>query len=105
MSFSRPSRFSSFVLAAALAGGAAVGVFAPAVAHAGDDACTATKFHYPAVQNACKSGGRKAAKDLMKASVKKMKADGKDVKCTSCHEDAKEFKLKDNAVKDLKPYI
>jgi hypothetical protein len=34
-----------------------------------------------------------------------MKADGKDVKCTSCHEDAKEFKLKDNAVKDLKPYI
>ncbi len=104
MSFSRTSRFSSFVLAAALAGGAMVGVFAPAVAHAGDD-CTATKFHYPAVQSACKSGGRKAAKDLMKTSVKKMKADGKDVKCTSCHEDAKEFKLKDNAVKDLKPYI
>ena len=41
----------------------------------------------------------------MKGAVKKAKADGKDVKCTSCHEDMKNFKLKDNAVNDLKPYI
>src|SRR5262245_40340580 len=84
----------------------ALGIGVPSLAHAGDkDACTTTKFHYPKVEKACKEGGRKAAKEVMKGAVKKAKAAGKDVKCTSCHEDAKDFKLKDNAVNDLKPYI
>jgi hypothetical protein len=93
------------VFASALLGAAAIGVLAPSVAHAGGDACTATTFKYPAVAKACKDGGRKAAKDLMKTVVKKAKGDGKDWKCTSCHEDTKAFKLKDNAVADMKPYM
>ena len=92
-------------LAAALGAGATLGVVAPSTAHAGDDACTTKKFHYPAVEKACGDGGRKAAKEVMKGAVKKAKAAGKDYKCTTCHEDTKEFKLKDNAVEDLKPFI
>jgi len=92
-------------LLSALLAAAAFGVLVPSVAHAGDEACTTKKFHYPAVEKACKDGGRKAAKEVMKGVVKKAKASGKDVKCTSCHEDTKDFKLKDNAVGDLKPFI
>jgi hypothetical protein len=93
------------VLTMALGAAATCGVFAPGVARAGDEACTTKKFNYPAVEKACKDGGRKAVKEVMKGAVKKAKAAGKDVKCTSCHEDTKDFKLKDNAVKDLKPFI
>jgi hypothetical protein len=92
-------------LLSAILAAAAFGVMVPSVAHAGDEACTTKKFHYPAVEKACKEGGRKAAKEVMKGAVKKAKAAGKDVKCTSCHEDTKDFKLKDNAVNDLKPFI
>lgn len=95
---------TTLVLAASLAFSGLLG-FAPQIARAGDEACTTKKFHYPAVKKACNDGGRKAAKELMKGAVKKAKAAGKDVKCTSCHEDTKEFKLKDNAVDDLKPFI
>src|ERR1700749_4180246 len=104
MSSPRISRFSTPLLASALVIGAAAALLTPSIARAGDD-CTATKFHYSAVEKACKDGGRKAAKDLMKASMKKANGSGKDFKCTSCHVDAKAFKLKDNAVDDLKPWI
>jgi hypothetical protein len=99
----RHSQFR-FVLASAISLAAAIGAFAPKVAQA-DDACTTKKFHYKEVSAACKSGGRKAAKELMKGAVKKAKAAGKDVKCTSCHEDTKDFVLKSNAVDDLKPLL
>ena len=98
---------TTWVLASAVAGAAALATLAPATAQAGDDKCTTKKFHFKAVEKACESGGRKAAKDVMKAAVKKAKAAGKDMKCKSCHEDTKEFKLKDEkeAVEKLKPYI
>jgi len=103
---SRSSRsVPTLVLAAALSAGATLGVLTPTIARAGDEACTTKKFHYAPVEKACKEGGRKAAKEVMKGAVKKAKAAGKDVKCTSCHEDTKDFKLKDNAVDDLKPFI
>lgn len=103
---SRSSRsVPTLVLAAAVSVGATLGVLTPSTARAGDEACTTKKFHYAAVEKACKDGGRKAAKEVMKGAVKKAKAAGKDVKCTSCHEDTKDFKLKDNAVDDLKPFI
>jgi len=106
MPHSKSSRsVPTVILATALGAAAVFGVFAPSVARAGDEACTTKKFNYPAVEKACKEGGRKAAKELMKGAVKKAKAAGKDVKCTSCHEDTKAFKLKDNAVDDLKPFI
>ena len=101
----------NYILFAALSLGAAAAVFTPSTAHAGDDegdasgACTAKKFHYPAVEKACKAGGRKEVKKLMKTAIKKAKADGKKWKCKSCHEDLKKYDLTDDAVKDLKPYI
>jgi hypothetical protein len=103
----QPTRsVSTRILLSVVLGAAALGLAAPK-AHAGDDACSTTKFHFPAVEKACKDGGRKAAKDVMKAAVKKAKDAGKDYKCTNCHEDTKSFKLKDEkqAVTDLKPFI
>jgi hypothetical protein len=106
MPHSKTSRsVPTLILATTIGAAAALGVFAPSVARAGDEACTTKKFNYSAVEKACKEGGRKAVKELMKGAVKKAKAAGKDVKCTSCHEDTKDFKLKDNAVDDLKPFI
>jgi hypothetical protein len=70
-----------------------------------DDACTTKNFHYSQVASACKSGGRKSAKVIMKNAVAKAKAAGTDLKCTSCHEDMKEFHLKSNAVGDLKNWL
>lgn len=108
MSHSHPRKGCSLptlILLSTVLGAAAFGMASPSIAHAADEACTTTKFHYPAVEKACKDGGRKAAKEVMKGAVKKAKAAGNDVKCTSCHEDTKDFKLKDNAVKDLKPWI
>jgi hypothetical protein len=57
------------------------------------------------VASACKSGGRKSAKAVMKGAVSKAKAAGTDLKCTSCHEDTKDFHLKSNAVGDLKNWL
>ncbi|HTM46114.1 MAG TPA: hypothetical protein VL137_14235 [Polyangiaceae bacterium] len=107
----RNRSFYNVVLAAALALGAGAALLHTAPAYAADDegsdsgACTAKKFNYPSVEKACKDGGRKAAKKLMKEASKKYKADGKDWKCNHCHKDLKAYELTDNAVKDLKPYI
>lgn len=101
----------TYILFAALSLGAAGAVLHPAPAYADDDegddsgACTAKKFNYPAVEKACKAGGRKEVKKLMKEAIKKAKADGKKWKCKSCHNDLKKYDLTDDAVKDLKPYI
>lgn len=95
----------TLVLLSAVLGAAAFGVASPSVARAAEEACTTKKFNYPVVKKACEDGGRGAVKKLMKTAVGKAKAAGNDVKCTSCHEDTKDFKLKDNAVKDLKPWI
>lgn len=96
---------SPLVLATALGAAGALGAFTPSVAHAGDDACTTKKFHFKKVEEACKEGGRKAAKKLMKSVVKKARGEGTKLKCKSCHESTKTFELKDNAVEDLKKWI
>lgn len=101
----RQRSISALVLLSTIAVAGGLAAIQPSVAHAGDEACSAKKFQFPAVEKACKEGGRKAAKDLMKAAVKKAKAAGKKYKCTSCHEDQKSFDLKKNAVEDLKPWI
>ena len=107
MSHTSRSLPTTALLSAILAAAALAGVSVPSVAHAGDDKCTTTDFKTAKVKKACADGGRKAAKELMKSAVKKAKEGGKDVKCTTCHEDTKEFKLKDKdkAVKDLKALI
>jgi chorismate synthase len=97
-------RLSTFFLVTVLGGAALVGAFRPSTAQA-DDACTTKAFKFKQVEQACKSGGRAAAKDLMKAAVKKAKASGEDINCKSCHQDLKTYELKDNAAKDLKRWI
>ncbi len=74
-------------------------------APAPEDACQTKNFHYTQVASACKNGGRKAVKAIMKGVVKKAKAAGTDLQCTSCHEDMKDFHLKPNAVGDLKNWL
>jgi cytochrome c len=41
----------------------------------------------------------------MKRAVAKAKAAGTDLKCTSCHVDTSNFKLKSNAVSDMKQWL
>lgn len=105
----RRASFPLFALLGGIALTASVGIALPAHADDGDAGdsgpCTETKFEFPAVEKACKDGGRKSAKDLMKAAQKRARADGKEYKCNSCHENQKSYKLKDGAVDKLKPYI
>ena len=93
-----------WALCGAIAAGVA-GLSFGSVAHADDDPCTASKFSIAKVEQACNSGGRKAAKTLMKAAVKKAKGAGESVNCKSCHKDLKAFALTDNAVADLKKWL
>jgi hypothetical protein len=100
---------TSSVLVAALGLAAGAAFLNPSVASAegedgADDAkpCKATKFEFPQVAAACKSGGKKAAKALMNDLKKKAKEKGKDFKCTDCHTDTKDYANKPDAVKKLK---
>ncbi|HVW24711.1 MAG TPA: hypothetical protein VHC69_05045 [Polyangiaceae bacterium] len=70
-----------------------------------DDPCQTKNFHYTQIESACKSGGRRAVKAIMKGVIRKAKAAGTDLQCTSCHEDMKDFHLKSNAVGDLKNWL
>jgi hypothetical protein len=74
--------------------------------------CTAKTFKFPAVEQACKAGGRdKVVKDIMrpaknKANDKGIKINDKRVSCKSCHVDQdKEYKLTDNAIEDLRKLL
>ena len=77
-------------------------------AFAADDPkpCLSKSFTYKKVEEACKAGGQKAAKKLMKSFVKKAKAAGDEnaSNCLNCHEDFKTFKRTAKAVEWLKPY-
>ena len=73
--------------------------------YTGPDACETKNFHYSVIASACHTGGRKAAKDVMKGIVKKARVSGADLTCTSCHQDTTTFHLKPNAVGDLKSWL
>jgi hypothetical protein len=73
--------------------------------YTGEDACTTKNFHYGAIKAACHTGGRKAAKGVMKGVVQKARTGGADLQCTSCHVDMSSFQLKPNAVGDLKKWL
>ncbi len=78
-----------------------------AVAHE-DEApapCTTKSFKTKQVEKACKAGGRKAAKTLMKKVVKKAKAAGEKVNCKTCHTSLKTFEYKPEAVDLLKKWL
>lgn len=83
-----------------------VGGLAVGLANADDPKpCLTKSFKTKQVEAACKKGGQKAAKDLMKTAVKKAKAAGESVKCSTCHEDLKSFDLKNGAVDGLKKWL
>jgi hypothetical protein len=92
-----------FSLAVLVATGA---LLAPALA---DDAspkpCTAQEFHFEQVAEACANGGRKAARELMKAAVKKAKAEGESVSCGSCHVSLKTYELEPGAAEQLERWL
>ena len=90
------------LLSAILAAAVLAGVSVPSVAHAGDDEKCTLKLKNDKVKEACAKGGRKQAKDLMKGAAKKG-----GVKCNACHENQKDFKLKDEekAEKKLKELL
>ena len=67
--------------------------------------CTTKKFATKEVEAACKKGGVKEAKKIMKAVVKKSKAAGEGLKCKDCHTSVKTFELKPDAVEKLKKLL
>jgi hypothetical protein len=74
----------------------------PPAGYTGPDPCRTTNFKFASVRSACAKGGIKQAKSQMKGMVKRAKDDGKDIKCSSCHENTKTYPLKPNAVEDMR---
>jgi len=103
LNFHRVFPFAGLALAAGLfvAGSALV----PTEADAGGNDCKTTKFHFKQVEAACKEGGRKAVKKLMKQVVKDSRKAGDERTCLDCHKDLKGFENTKNAVDDLKKYL
>jgi hypothetical protein len=67
--------------------------------------CQAAHFNFGAVSKACKDGGRKAVRAIMKNAVSKGKAAGTPLSCKSCHTDTTSYHLKPNAIADLKLWL
>ena len=100
-------RTTAIPLVLALAAG--LGLAAGSARAHGDDGapqpCTTKSFKTKQVEQACKTGGRKAAKDLMKKVVKKAKAAGEKINCKTCHTSLKTFEYKPEAVEALKKWL
>lgn len=73
--------------------------------YTGENPCRATSFKFSSVKAACRKGGVPQAKALMKSMVKKAKARGESVKCSSCHTNQKTYENKSNAVADLRAML
>lgn len=71
----------------------------------GSDPCRAAKFSVSRVREACASGGRPAAKRVMKDAIGKATATGQLLKCSDCHSNQRDYSLKSDAVADLKRWL
>ncbi len=71
----------------------------------GANACKAARFSIPRVKEACESGGRVAAKAVMKEAVNKAFAAGSSLKCGDCHANQKDYTLKKDAVAELEKWL
>jgi len=78
---------------------------APAASYKGSDPCRAANFSVSRVRDACASGGRPAAKKVMKDAISKATATGQLLKCSDCHSNQKDYSLKSAAVADLKKWL
>jgi hypothetical protein len=76
-----------------------------APSYAGSDPCRAASFSVPRVRDACATGGRAAAKRVMKDAIGKATAMGRTLKCGNCHSNQRDYSLKSNAVADLKRWL
>lgn len=85
------------VLGTLLAGTLAVALASPVFAD--DNDCTIAKDPSTAAGKACKEGGIKAAKKLMKDQTKQAKKKGMKVDCDTCHKDETKWTLTDEAKK------
>jgi hypothetical protein len=74
-------------------------------AYTGSDPCRAKSFGVPRVRDACASGGRAAAKRVMKDAIGRATATGQSLKCSNCHVDQRDYGLKANALEDLKRWL
>jgi hypothetical protein len=64
--------------------------------------CKAKKIETKFLADACKAGGQKAAKDVMKKAMKDWKKKDANVSCASCHSKVGgDYPRKPNAMKDL----
>ena len=77
----------------------------PSYADAAPSKCSSKKFEFKQVKAACKEGGRKAAKKIMKQVVKDSRKAGDDKTCLDCHKDLKTFANTKNAVEDLRKFL
>jgi hypothetical protein len=71
----------------------------------GSDPCRAASFSVARVREACDSGGRAAAKRVMKDAIGKATATGQTLKCSNCHANQRDFTLKADAVAELKRWL
>ena len=78
-----------------------------ATSRAADDKCTIATKDDNAIVKACKEGGIKKAKSVMKAMQKKGKEGGLKYECDECHKDesAANWTLKDGAEKKFKELL
>jgi hypothetical protein len=78
--------------------------FGAGVVSADDNACTISKGDN-AVGAACKKGGRKEAKKVMKAMVATAKKAGKKWECDSCHKNEENWALTGDGEKLFKEML
>lgn len=76
-----------------------------AASYKGSDPCRASSFSVQRVREACASGGRAAAKRVMKDAIGKATATGQLLKCSNCHSNQRDYALKADAVKELKRWL
>jgi len=84
-----------------------VGTFAFALAapaFAGDNDCTIAKDEKTDIGKACKEGGIKRAKTVMKEMTKKAKKKGMKIDCDTCHKDETKWTLIDEAKKKYEEF-
>jgi outer membrane biosynthesis protein TonB len=83
----------------------AAGAEVATASYKGSDPCRASSFSVPRVREACASGGRAAAKRVMKDAIGKATATGQMLKCSSCHSNQRDYALKGDAVAELERWL
>ena len=84
----------------------AFGLFAAQTVRAAGGDCTLVKAgNTNAVVDACKKGGIKEAKKVMKAMVATAKKNGKKMECDTCHKNEDDWKLTADAEKKFEDLL